>query len=101
MLVLSAQVRRAAALEGDGGRALVPDGHRLDAGEDFPLVAGQGHAHVQQIPETKQTPKMLVVRQEQWIGEKSQIKVLLGMFNSSLSFECECGENAACALITL
>lgn len=54
VLVLSIQVRRTGELEGHSGSALVPNGHRLDAGEDLPLMAGQSHAHVQQIPETKQ-----------------------------------------------
>lgn len=55
MLVLSGQIRRTGKLEGHGGRALVPNGHRLDAGEDFPLMPGQGHAHVQQIPKKQTT----------------------------------------------
>jgi len=42
-------------LEGHGRGALVPKGHRLDAGKDFPLVAGQRHAHVQQVPEQRGT----------------------------------------------
>lgn len=49
VLVLSIQVRRAGELEGHSGSALVPNGHCLDAGEDLPLMAGQSHAHVQQI----------------------------------------------------
>lgn len=53
VLVLSIQVRRTGELEGHSGGALVPNGHRLDAGEDLPLMAGQSHAHVQQIPDTK------------------------------------------------
>lgn len=38
-------------LKGHGCSALVPKGQCLDAGEDFPLVSGQSHSHVQQIPE--------------------------------------------------
>lgn len=38
-------------LEGHCCSALVPKGHRLDAGKDFPLMPGQSHSHVQQIPE--------------------------------------------------
>lgn len=43
---------RTGELEAHDRRALVPKRHGLDAGEDFPLMAGQRHAHVQQIPET-------------------------------------------------
>lgn len=38
--------------EGHSGGALVPKGHGLDAGKDFPLVSRQSHSHVEKIPET-------------------------------------------------
>lgn len=68
VLVFSIQVRRTGELEGHSGSALVPNGHCLDAGEDLPLMAGQSHAHVQQIPETKQ---------DQWWDVKNYISVFL------------------------
>lgn len=36
-------------LEGHSRSALVPKGHCLDAGKDFPLVPSQSNSHVQQI----------------------------------------------------
>lgn len=44
--------------EGHSGGALVPKGHGLDAGKDFPLVPRQSHSHVQQIPENTQEMKL-------------------------------------------
>lgn len=38
--------------KGHSGGALVPKGHGLDAGKDFPLVSCQSHSHVEKIPET-------------------------------------------------
>lgn len=46
-------------LEGHIRRALVLKGHCLDAGKDFPLVAGQSHSHVQQIPEHRRHKSLI------------------------------------------